>query len=98
MQRPAQIASGDVRLDFGARKAHVAGKEVPLTAREWRVVELLVSRSGRVASRTEILESIWTDASPAAEASLEVIVGRIRKKLGASFVRTVRGEGYATGG
>ncbi len=90
-------ASGDVSLDFASRRATVAGGEVPLTAREWRIMEILTSRAGRVVSRAEILEAVWGDRAEARDASLEVLIGRIRKKLGAGFVRTVRGEGYASG-
>lgn len=93
--RPYQ--SGDVHLDFAGRCANVAGKEVPLTAHEWRIVEMLTSRSGRVVSRSEILDRVWGERADSSEASLEVLVGRIRKKLGSTFIRTVRGEGYASG-
>lgn len=87
---------GDVHLDFAARKALVAGQEVPLTAREWKIVDMLTSRAGRVVQRSEILEAVWGDRAESSEASLEVLVGRIRKKLRSAFIRTVRGEGYAT--
>ena len=97
LQRPNEVRSGAVHLDFAARLARVDAREVPLTSREWGIVELLVSRGGRVVPRTDILDSLWGEASGTAEASLEVIVGRIRKKLGADFIRTVRGEGYAAG-
>lgn len=87
---------GDVRLDPAARRAWLGANEVPLTAREWRIIELLASRRGQVVPRSEIVSAIWGDASAAAaSASLEVIVGRIRKKLGVQFIRTVRSEGYA---
>lgn len=91
------FASDGVELDFASRRASVEGEEVPLTAREWKIVELLAARSGRVVSRGEILEVVWGDAGASSDASLEVLVGRIRKKLGARFIRTVRGEGYAAG-
>jgi two-component system OmpR family response regulator len=71
---------------------------VPVTAREWAVLELLAVRDGRVVSRGEILEVVWDDDSARAAASLDVIVARIRKKLGDAVLRTVRGEGYALGG
>lgn len=96
IQRTVEHNFGDVRLDFGSRRAWLRETEVPLTAREWRVVELLVSRVGAVVPRTDILGEIWGDA-PNAESSLEVIIGRIRKKLGPQFVRTIRSEGYAVG-
>ena len=47
-----------VHLDFAARRAKVEGKEVPLTAREWSIVELLEARSGRVVPRDDILDSV----------------------------------------
>lgn len=90
-----RFTSKDVQLDFATRRALVADREVPLTAREWKIVEILTSRGGRVVQRSEILEMLWGDRTESSEASLEVLVGRIRKKLGLSFIRTVRGEGYA---
>jgi two-component system, OmpR family, response regulator len=88
---------GDVFLDFAARRAVVAGQEAPITAREWSILELLAARSGRVVSRSELLDGVWSEISDATNASLDVLIGRIRKKLGTHVVRTVRGEGYALG-
>ena len=85
----------DVFLDFAARRALVRGQEAPVTAREWSILELLAARVGRVVSRSEMLESVWGETSDAASASLEVLIARIRRKLSASVIRTVRGEGYA---
>jgi two-component system OmpR family response regulator len=93
--RDTVVILGDVELDLAARRAARAGAEVPVTAREWAIIELLVARRGRVIHRSEILESIWGDGSEAASASLDVIVARVRRKLGPSVIRTVRGEGYA---
>jgi two-component system, OmpR family, response regulator len=87
----------DVFLDFSARRALVRGEEAPVTAREWSILELLAARTGRVVSRSELLESVWGEVSDAAGASLEVLIARIRRKLSASVIRTVRGEGYALG-
>lgn len=92
LERRNELTRGSVHLDFAARRAKVDGKEVPLTAREWSIVELLEARAGRVVPRDDILDSVGGEA-----ASLEVLVGRIRKKLGADFIRTVRGQGYAVG-
>jgi len=55
----------------------------------------LAAENGRVVPRRDLLDRIWKDNDPAAAASLEVLIGRIRKKLGVDVVRTVRGEGYA---
>ena len=95
LQNVVQFKSGNVSLDFTARRAFVDEREVPLTAREWSIVEMLTSRAGRVVLRTDILDTVWGSRGTTSEASLEVLIGRIRKKLGARFVRTVRGEGYA---
>lgn len=83
-----------VELDFPMRRARVAGQEVPLTAKEWSILDVLASARGRVVPRTRIIEEVWGDDASAA-ASLDVLMTRIRKKLGSDAVRTVRGEGYA---
>ena len=92
--RPLEIRSGEARLDFRARRAERAGTEVPLTAREWSLLELLAARGERVVARAEIIELLWRDASAGAS-SLEVLVARIRRKLGEQALRTMRGYGYA---
>lgn len=97
VRAPSEVTFGTVRLEFATRRAELSGREVPLTQREWKIVELLSSRNGRVVPRAEILDAIWGDDTDANAASLEVIVGRIRRKLGMDLVRTVRGEGYAVG-
>lgn len=94
---PTVLEAGVVRIDFAIRQLFRAGGEVGLTAREWSVLELLVARKGHIVTRLEVLESVWRDTSVAASASLEVILGRLRRKLGEPSegcgIRTVRGEG-----
>jgi two-component system, OmpR family, response regulator len=84
-----------VELDFPRRRATVAGSEVPLTAKEWGILDVLASARGRVVPRAYILEQVWSEDEASAAASLDVLMTRIRKKLGSDAVRTVRGEGYA---
>ena len=96
--RTRVLRLGEVEVDFPARRARRDGQDAPLTAREWSVLECLASRGNRVVPRSTLLEEVWGAGDDAASASLEVIVGRIRKKLGSDVVRTVRGEGYALGG
>jgi DNA-binding response OmpR family regulator len=95
---PARLESAGTVIDFTARKLATDGAEVPLTAREWGVLELLASRRGRVVSRDELLEALWGEQGPEASASLGVIMSRLRRKLGHApggwRVSTVRGEGY----
>ncbi len=94
--RPVEIRCGNAFLDFRSRRAEKSGVEVPLTAREWSLIELLASRSGRFVARSEIMEVVWSGDTEAT-ASLEVLVGRIRRKLGENILRTMRGHGYALG-
>jgi len=95
---PAQVEAGPVRIDFSARRLLRGGQEVPLTAREWAVLEILVSRAGRVVSRGDLLERAWNESTPSASDSLDVIMSRLRRKLGrpgeGGSIRTARGEGY----
>lgn len=93
--RPTEVVLGQARLDLAARKALRDERELPITAREWEVLELLINRQGRVVSRGTILELIWGEITDKANDSLDVIMARIRRKLGAEAIRTVRGEGYA---
>jgi two-component system OmpR family response regulator len=89
------IVRDSLHVDFGARRASQHGASLELTPREWIVLEILALRPGRVVARAHLLEEGWGHAGEAAAASLEVIVGRIRRKLGdGALIRTVRGEGY----
>ncbi len=86
---------GVVALDFPKRRATIEGREVPLTAKEWRILDVLASARGRVVPRAILLDEVWSEGDTSAAASLEVLMTRIRKKLGSDTVRTLRGEGYA---
>jgi two-component system OmpR family response regulator len=92
---PFNIVRGELRIDFAARRASHRDHAIDLTPREWVLLELLAARTGRLVSRGELLSSAWGEATAQNAASLEVLVGRIRRKLGTSAIRTVRGEGYA---
>jgi DNA-binding response OmpR family regulator len=96
--RPAAVILGRVRIDFAARRAFVDGVEAPITAREWAMLQLMASRGQQIVRREELLEALWNRTNAGASASLEVLIGRIRRKLGPDVVRTIRGEGYALGG
>jgi len=97
LDRALFVRVGDTELDLSSRNARRGDVDVPLTAREWAVLELLAARGGRVVNRSEILEVVWGDRNESGSSSLEVMVARIRRKLGAGLVRTLRGEGYALG-
>lgn len=95
VERKTCLELPGLRLDLSSRKATRDQAEIPLTAREWAIIELLAARSGRLVSRSEILECLWGDITDNANQSLDVMIARIRRKLGPDVVRTVRGEGYA---
>jgi two-component system, OmpR family, response regulator len=88
----------DVTLDFAGRCATRGDRQVPVTAREWAILELLANRTGRITTRSDLLEIVWGDTSESAGNSLEVLVARLRKKFGAEFIKTLRGEGYSLSG
>lgn len=97
--RPERWRVGSVTLDFAARRAEVAGNEVPVTAREWDLLRVLADERGRVVPFDRVLERAWGEVSERARASLDVIVARLRRKLAqpagaAPLLRTVRGVGY----
>jgi DNA-binding response OmpR family regulator len=98
VRQASRLRVGTVELDLAARRAYRDGSELPVTGREWSILELLATRQGRVVERYHILETIWDDTSEASNASLDVIVGRLRRKLGSDVIRTVRGQGYSLDG
>lgn len=95
---PRRVDARSLAIDFTARRVTRSGAEVPLTPREWAVLELLAARKGRVVRRQELLESVWQDDSRSASESLDVILSRLRRKLvgprSGCVIRTIRGEGF----
>lgn len=68
--------------------------EIALTAKEFAVLEQLALRAGQVVSKAEILEHVWDFAYDGDPNIVEVYISTLRRKLGASAIRTVRGAGY----
>lgn len=85
---------GDLKVDTAARRVFLAGDEVTLTAKEFSVLEHLVTRPGEVVSRSEILEHVWDFAYEGDPNIVEVYVSTLRRKLDTRLIRTVRGAGY----
>jgi DNA-binding response OmpR family regulator len=70
------------------------GREIPLSAREIRLLAALVRNSGRVLSRGQLLEMVWDlDFDPGSNV-VDVYIAALRRKIGARFIETVRGLGY----
>ena len=93
IERPPIMAIGDLRIDAGTRVVTRSGAEIELTAREYDVLEFLARRPGRVVSRSELLDEIWSDYEGSPNI-IDVYVGYLRKKLGRALIRTVRGSGF----
>ena len=88
------LSAGDVTVDIRARKAIRAGRTVELSAREFSLLEMLVSHAGQVLSREQILRGVWGyDYDPGSNV-VEVYSRNLRRKLGDDVIETVRGMGY----
>src|SRR5262249_50794484 len=87
-----------VRLDSRTGRVTVDGTPVKLTSHEYRLLAYLMHHTGRVVSRTELVEHLYDQDFDRDSNTIEVFVGRIRKKLGVDVIQTVRGLGYPAPG
>ena len=92
-----EIVVGPVALDTRAGKVAVDGQTVRLTSHEYRLLAYLMMHQGRVVSRTELVEHLYDQDFDRDSNTIEVFVGRLRKKLGVDLIQTVRGLGYTVG-
>jgi two-component system OmpR family response regulator len=88
------LVVGEVAVDTRSRCVSRSGLPVPLTAREYALVELLAHHRGRIVTRTQIYEHIFDETEDSLSNLVEVHVSNIRKKLGKDFITTRRGLGY----
>jgi two-component system OmpR family response regulator len=90
----SEITCGPVRLDTKSSKATVDGKALKLTSHEYRLLSYLMHHMGEVVSRTELVEHLYDQDFDRDSNTIEVFVGRLRKKIGIDMIETVRGLGY----
>ncbi|MDP3523289.1 MAG: response regulator transcription factor [Hoeflea sp.] len=90
----SEISCGPVRLDTKASKASVDGTMLKLTSHEFRLLSYLMHHMGEVVSRTELVEHMYDQDFDRDSNTIEVFVGRLRKKIGVDMIETVRGLGY----
>lgn len=90
----SEMLCGPVRLDTRAGRVTVDGHAIKLTSHEYRLLAYLMHHQGRVVSRTELVEHLYDQDFDRDSNTIEVFVGRLRKKLGADVIQTVRGLGY----
>jgi len=93
-QVSSQVEIGEVLLDTAARTVSRAGEDIPLTPREYSLVEYLALRRGAVVTRAELYEHLFDEDDDTLSNLLDVHVSNVRKKLGATFISTRRGHGY----
>ena len=91
------ITHGPLQIDLTARSIHRDGHPVQLTAREWALLEALLSRRGQLLSKAQLEDKLYAFDAEVESNTIEVHVSRLRKKLGADLIVTERGLGYRMG-
>ncbi|HEY6127231.1 MAG TPA: response regulator transcription factor [Candidatus Acidoferrum sp.] len=99
--KPAQLSVANLTLDTAAQVATRGGRRIPLTHKEYALLEFLVRNAGRVVGRAEIAEHVWDEHFDPFSNLIEVYVNRLRRKIDAPreirLLHTKRGAGYALG-
>lgn len=90
----SEFICGPVRLDPRAGQVSVNGNPVKLTSHEYRLLAYLMHCEGRIISRSEIVEHLYDQDFDRDSNTVEVFIGRLRKKLGVNVIKTMRGLGY----
>ncbi|HEY0705563.1 MAG TPA: winged helix-turn-helix domain-containing protein, partial [Polyangia bacterium] len=87
---------GGLTIDLERRRVFNDAGPILLTARELAIVEVLALRKGAVVERDDLIECVWGEVSDSARASFEVLIARVRRKLGGATapLRTIRNLGY----
>jgi len=89
-----RIICGPLAFDAQLGQFELDGLPLRLTAFEWRVLSCLMLRKGAVVERLELLERVYEGDADVDSNSMEVIIGRLRRKIGRELIETVRGRGY----
>ncbi len=93
---PAILSSGEIVLDCAAKKATVGGREIPLTLREFSILEFFMRHPNQVLTREQILAHVWEFSFISLSNVVDVHIKNLRKKLGdnGKHLQTLRGTGY----
>jgi two-component system OmpR family response regulator len=97
-QAAPELRCGGVTLDPRTARVTVDGNPVKLTGHEFRVLSYLMHHRGRVVSQSELTEHIYSQDFDRDSNTVEVFIGRLRRKLGPALIETIRGSGYRIGG
>jgi len=90
----SEIRHGDITLDPAAHSVSLAGKNVDISPREYAVLHLLLENEGKVLSRSRLEDGLYSWDGEVESNAIEVYIHHLRKKLGTSLIRTIRGVGY----
>ncbi len=90
----SEIECGTLRLDTKTARLSVDGQPVKLTSHEYRLIAYLMHHNGRVVSRTELVEHLYDQDFDRDSNTIEVFIGRLRKKIPEGMIKTIRGLGY----
>ncbi|MEN9734837.1 MAG: hypothetical protein RLZ45_2832 [Verrucomicrobiota bacterium] len=93
-QSTSRLELGDVVLDMRSKTVELAGRPIPLTPREYAILEYLALHRGEVVTRSTLYEHLFDESEDTLSNLLDVHVFSIRKKLGAEVIVTRRGQGY----
>lgn len=92
------ITCGELVLDPAMHKVRLRGQEVPVSSREFALLQALLERPGAMLSRAQLEERLYGWGEEVASNSVEVHIHNLRKKLGEDRIKTVRGFGYSIAG
>ena len=90
----AMIECGDLSIDTKGARVYVEGEAIELTSHEFRLLSYLAHHQEQVISRSELIEHIYDQDFDRDSNTIEVFIGRLRKKIGIDRIKTVRGLGY----
>ena len=92
--RATDIEAGDLKLDPLSRSATLAGAPLPLSRQEFRLLHLVLSRAGQVLSQADLIDDLYALDDERERNTVEVLIGRLRRKIGRERITTLRGMGY----
>jgi two-component system OmpR family response regulator len=92
--RATTITAGDLVLDPLGRSATLAGEPLALSRQEFRLLHLFLRRAGQVLSQSDILDDLYALEDAREPNTVEVLIGRLRRKIGRERITTLRGLGY----
>jgi len=87
----------DLELNLASRQAYVSGKEIKLNRKEFSLLEVFLCHSKQVMSKAILAEKIWQEDKVLMGNTIETTIANLRKKIGKSFIKTIKGVGYVAG-